>query len=144
MEQEIQIKKAIIGDTVGIKALADSNKDSLGFVIRPAIENSIIAENLYVAKYDHSIVGYVRFHHRLDGVTKIYEICVDSGYRRKNIGMRIIKEVKNTAVSNGQSHLALKCPEDLRANTFYKKVGFYKEGIEMGRKRKLVLWNTRL
>lgn len=70
------------------------------------------------------IVGFLHFRHRKDRVTKIYQICVDTRYRRHHYGSLLIRSVENLARDRKQLSICLACPQDLEANSFYERLGF--------------------
>lgn len=144
MEGEISVRQATRREVNSIKKLADSHKMEIGFLIRPAVETSIKSGCLYVARSSGRLLGFVRFHHRLDLVTKIYEICVDPTFRRSKVGWHLLNAVKECSRQSGQQAIVLKCPVDLPANGFYEDCGFADMGAESGKKRKLRVWQYEL
>jgi ribosomal protein S18 acetylase RimI-like enzyme len=131
-------------DLPSIKNISDNHRHELGFVLAPAIEASIADHEAWVAIDRKRIVGFIRFHHRQDGVTKIYEICVEPSSRYKGIGRTLLGVVATIARQKGQSKIALKCPVDLPANGFYEHLGFSACGLEDGKQRRLRFWSMPL
>lgn len=143
---ESTIAQARMRDLAGIKRIADAHKHELGFVMRPAIIESITASSLLVARIvgRGGIKGFVRYHHRRDQVTKIYEICVHETTRGFGVGRGLLAAVAETSRAKGQRELSLKCPVDLAANGFYKRCGFRLLRIEAGKRRELNVWSQKL
>ena len=131
-------------DQSAIKALADRHRKDIGFVLAPAIRASISEGALWVAKDGPEVVGFVRFHHRLDGVTKLYEVCVLENARGRGVGRLLIGAIREQALLAGQHAIVLKCPEDLPANEFYRQLGFEDAGLEQGKRRRLRIWRLRI
>ena len=125
-----------------IKELVDKNKKTFGFVTRGALLESIQKEELIVAvsKFNSAILGFVRFHHRRDEQTTIYDICVAEEVRRRGVGRRLIEKVKEVSKRRGKKVILLKCPEDEEANMFYDTIGFSSLKIEEGKSRRLKVW----
>lgn len=140
----MQITMANLKDLEDIKAIADNNKIELGFLIRSAIKESILEERLCVSKNGGEIIGFIRFRHRKDNVTKIYDMCVRKENRRQNHGKKIIDFLKAHSRCKGKTEIQLKCPENLDANNFYRKTGFELIRIEEGKKRRLKIWRLKL
>jgi len=131
-------RKATLTDIDAIKEIADKNRDSIGFLIRPAIEASISKSECLVNITDDKIVGFVRYHIRKDGICKIYEIVISKEYRRRGLGKSMIRSIK---LSNRRLlPIELKCPVDLDANIFYSSIDFKLISIDRGKKRLLNTW----
>jgi len=141
MRIQYRIRKATKRNIREIKKIADANKDSIGFVLRPALIEAVERKELFVAKaLNNRVLGFINYHHRLDKQTTIYEICVKSRHRGKGIGCRLIKAVINESCSLGKDWILLKCPENLPANQFYHRVGFSHVSTQNGKRRRLNVW----
>ena len=132
----MQVRKASHADLDGIKAIADANKDTLGFVLRPALAENIARQWVLVAESNSRILGFCNFRHRRDRQTTIYEICVSQGYRGQGIGRAMIEALAKEC----QSCIRLKAMQGIAANDFYRHLGFQLVGTEQGKKRVLNLW----
>ena len=132
----MDIRKATQDDLSAIKQIADANKATLGFVMRPALQEAIARHWLLVASMDNEIVGFCNYRHRRDGQTTVYEICVSEAHRGKGIGRALI----TTLAQECQSCIRLKAIVDVPANRFYEHIGFVLVGVEVGRKRQLNVW----
>ena len=93
-------------------------------------------------KDQDKVVGFVNFRNcvRKDQCT-IYEICVDKSYWHKGIGAAMIAFL---AQNSAKEFIRLKCTEENDANGFYKAYGFTLIGQEMGKKRKLNVYELRI
>ncbi len=140
----IKIRKAKPDDLDAIKSLVDSHKHELGFVLRPALMQSIDRDEIFVANGGETVVGILEYHHRLDQQTTIYHLVVVPELRRQGVGRRLIEALKEEAKEYGKSYILLKCPEDLEANNFYKRIGFQLTTIEDGHQRNLNVWKIPL
>lgn len=136
----IAIRAAVKRDVAAIKQIADLHRAQLGFITRPVIAEAVIERRVFVAVSEGRIVAFVHFRHRRDGATKIYQICVADGYRRRSCGRFLLQRVKVEAKRLGQSLLTLKCPQELPANLFYLAIGGNCLGLVPGRKRPLLVW----
>lgn len=78
------------------------------------------------------------WHLRRDGQITIREIIVEQGEQGQGRGREMIERLKRT---DGAKNIFAKCPSDLPANEFYRRLGFVLEGEETTTSgRKLILW----
>lgn len=129
----------------GAKRLADENREALGFIPRKKFEELMCQERGLVALQEGRVVGFVLYRHRKrDLQTTLSEICVDTAYRRRGIGAKLISALLQDCKQRGRTFIQLKCPVDLSANTFYKRLGFHVYTIEAGKKRHLHVWRLEI
>jgi ribosomal protein S18 acetylase RimI-like enzyme len=140
----VMVRFATAEDVPAVKAVADRHRYELGFVPAAVLVEAAQERRLMVAVLDGKIVGFVHFRCCRDGHATIYEIAVLPEYRRRGIGRALVEAVVQEAASRGCAVLQLKCPMDLPANEFYRRVGFTEAGIEEGKRRPLRLWQKRL
>jgi N-acetylglutamate synthase-like GNAT family acetyltransferase len=129
-----------------IKIIVDKNKKELGFVTRPALQFSIQRSELYLAveTATKTIIGLVHYRHRRDKQTTLYSIVIEQNFRGYGIGKRLVRTLAKQARRKGQTHILLRCPEELPANEFYRACGFQCTSVEPGKKRALNIWVIRL
>jgi len=138
------IRKAVPQDLDVIKSLVDAHKYELGFVLRPALLNSIQDNEVFIAVEGENLLGMLEYHHRRDIQTTLYHLVVSSERHRQNIGSQLIRALESEARQLGKHYIQLKCPEDLPANSFYQNLGFELFAVENGRARKLNVWRLSL
>ena len=136
----IEIRKAVLGDLGAIKGLADAHRTELGFVRRPALEESIRRKEVLIAETDTGVIGFVEYHHRRDPQTTLYHIAVTADQRRQGVGARLLEALRSEAENLGKEIIRLKCPDGLPSQGFYARVGFVQEGKTEGKARPLTLW----
>ncbi len=136
----ITVRKATEDDLDKIKALADAHRQELGSVRRPALLEAIIRKEIIVAQNSEHLAGLVHYRHRQDTQTTLYDIVVAPDYRRLGIGKALIETLIAEARTLGKQTIVLKCPEELPANTFYKRLGFEQLREEPGKHRRLIVW----
>ncbi|MGH2561524.1 MAG: GNAT family N-acetyltransferase [Thermomicrobiales bacterium] len=127
-------------DLPRLKALADPERKSLGFVYRGALARAIAREEVLVAESEGAMTGFCHFYRRRDGVATIYHLVVEPAARRIGIGRQLVEGVASDCGVRGLVGLRLKCPHDLPANSFYARIGFCRIDEEIGRSRNLFLW----
>jgi hypothetical protein len=147
---EVAIRFAVEDDLPRIKQIANGYGKELGYVMLPALRESIqrrtllVAESLDVvaggstSEYDvtvsrNHIVGFCNYRACKDGWQTVYEIAVDKTRRGERIGSGLLAAVPNP--------VRLKCTVDNSANDFYADQGFICAGTEDGRKRRLNIWH---
>jgi len=138
------IRKATLADLGVIKGLADAHKNELGFVLRPALANSIERDEIFVAENSRGVIGFVEYHHRQDKQTTLYHIAVNPEHRRKGVGQQLVEALICDASEHGKGFIQLKCPVDLEANKFYRQAGFLRSCVQPGKNRGLVVWRLLL
>lgn len=128
------IDAATLNDIGLIKAIASRYSSELGYVMYPALRESVHRGELTVARAPSgSPCGFVNWHMRRDGWTTIYEIAVAPGVTRQGIGKLLIDAVPRPT--------RLKCTvNNVSANAFYLSTGFTLAGIDPGKKRALNIW----
>lgn len=127
-------------DVRSIKDLVDSHRAEFGFIPRAVFQEAVLKKWLLVAKGQDTLFGFVRFRHRRDRITSIYELLVAESARRKGIGTRLIHSLADDARALGQREIVLKCPIELSANNFYSAIGFHLVEVRKGRVRSLNVW----
>src|SRR5579884_1098116 len=132
-EGEVRIAYADRDDLEDIKRIADQSRNELGFVIRAAIQEAILDKRILVCRaHKHRLCGFVHFRHRLDRCTKIYQLCLIPPCQRKGWGRNLILALIDLARERCQLSIALRCPDDLPANDFYRAIGFQLESSAEG------------
>ncbi len=133
--------KASVKHVPAMKAIADANRDELGFVNRAKLIQAVTEDRIIVAILRNQVIGFVVFRHRkTDTQTTLSEICLDQAERGQGYGRGLLDALYSDCIKHSRSVIKLKCPVDLAANAFYEHVGFQKVGTETGKKRQLNIW----
>lgn len=141
MNSLVQIQRPNQDHLSSMKAIADASRDQIGFIPRAKLHEAIIANRIFVALVNTTVVGFVIFRHRkTDQQTTLSEICVTSDLRGQRIGERLVKTLQAECETMSRTFIQLKCPVDLRANRFYEKLGFNLVATEPGKLRQLYVW----
>lgn len=124
-----------------IKTLADAHRLELGFIPRQKFEEVALKQRGFVALDDEALLGFVIFRHRkVDLQTTLSEICVAKANRGQNIGKKLIDALIYECTQMSRDFIQLKCPVELPANQFYRRLGFKLHATEGGKKRSLNVW----
>jgi N-acetylglutamate synthase-like GNAT family acetyltransferase len=126
----------------GAKRIADLSRYELGFLTRQAFQESADHGELLVALDENNVIGFVRFHHRKDRHTTLYEIAVAPERRQDGVGKALVEALIVRCQASESTELVLKCPVELQANSFYERLGFRRCGNRStaGRGRRLFVW----
>lgn len=124
-----------------MKAIADTNRDEIGFINRAKFVQAVNEDRIIVAVVRKQVIGFVVFRHRkLDEQTTLSEICLDRAMRGLGYGRGLIDALYKDCVDHSHVLIRLKCPVDLAANAFYEHLGFKKVATETGKIRQLNVW----
>ena len=132
----VTIREASQEDASAIMALSMASKDELGSISkhRQWLIQQIDIRGVFVAETaEGELVGFVVFNHNPlteEEHTIIYYLCIDSNYRRRGMGNRLMEAVAVDARLYGNKRISLKCPTRLPANHFYQSIGYTLEGSE--------------
>jgi len=126
-----------------IKPIADKHRSELGFHSRQSFIDSFQRNELFVAKICGHVQGFVRFHHRRDHLTTLYEIATAPEARSKGIGRQLVKALISDCQEVGSRCINLSCPVELPANRFYENLGFVRRRRRSlpGKSRPLNEWS---
>lgn len=145
MCSEVIIRKAQFFDLDQIKKLSDYERDTIGFMTRATYEKAIIDNCIFVACISERVIGFQYYYHRKrDSQTTLYQKTVDEEYRNLGIARLLVQAVIEEARSIGHTKICLKCPEDLPSNEFHKKIGFKFVRQDIGKKRKLNVYELEI
>lgn len=131
-------------DVFAVKEILDEHRVEFGFIPKAVFFEAIDKGWLLVAKLNHFVVGFVRFRHRCDKTTTLYEIAVANHNKRQGIGKALISSFIEHAIRNKQTEIILKCPVGLPANHFYSSLGFQLVRVDKGKRRDLNVWRLEL
>jgi N-acetylglutamate synthase-like GNAT family acetyltransferase len=125
-----------------VKLLADKHRPELGFHSQQTFIESSAKNELLAAKVDGRVKGFVRFHHRRDHLTTLYEIATDPGARGKGVGRQLVDALVSDCKEVGSRCIRLFCPAELPSNQFYERVGFVRSSRRShpGKSRPLNEW----
>lgn len=138
----VQVRKAETNDLDSIKALADANRKTLGFVLRATLAVGIQRNWMLVAESSNCVlIGFVHYRHRQNSQTTLYEICVHEAYRYNGFGRALIQALVKESTTLGKADIYLKAPINIPANEFYRNMGFTSVGVDPGKKRVLRIWH---
>jgi ribosomal protein S18 acetylase RimI-like enzyme len=121
----INIEKTVDEKTLAaVKALADQHRQQMGFHSRESYLESNRNGELFAAIQGGKVLGFVRFHHRRDARTTVYEIAADPQHQHQGVGRALVNALIDDCRRMGSRNIRLSCPVELPANRFYESFGF--------------------
>lgn len=134
------LRKPTLDDLNQIKSIADSNRDSLGFVIKGEFLFSIKKKWMFVIDIESKICGFINYRHRKDDVTTVYQICVEDQNRGKGYGSFLMDKLAEEAKKCGKKEIRLKSPIKNESNEFYRNYGFEIISKEKRKQNTILIW----
>jgi hypothetical protein len=134
------VRLATIEDLPFVMALQRKNRESLGGLPSPAIEERIVRGTLLLGELNAESAGYLMFDYRND-ILRIPQACIQYDARRRHYGESLVGQMMN--LYPNASEIRLRVASDLDANVFWKSLGFVCVGTVAGgsrRNRLLNLW----
>jgi len=133
-------------DVEDCKIIVDSLRNCFGFIPRAAFVDAAERQRLLIASYDEKqVIGFVRFNHRVRGSeTALYDIAVSPASQRQGVGGLLVAALIEDCHRIRRQTIVLRCPEDLPANNFYKKLGFELVSFEQAPRRRLHVWRLQI
>lgn len=136
----VVVRTGTKSDIDAIKAIADREKDALGFVHRGALVRAAGRNELVIASIETVVVGFCQLYRRQDGIITVYHFAVVSEARGLGIGRALLAHLAADARTQQMKAIRLKCPSDLPANDFYARNGFKRMAVDAGKARPLSVW----
>lgn len=133
MNDEPTIYVASEDDLSYVMGLMRSNRESVGGLPKPAVEERIARRTLTVATANDDPVGYLLYDVRGD-VLRIPQACIQYDARRRQYGEALVASLLNAYPS--AASVSVRCAADLEANLFWRDLGFTCTGTVPGGKRR--------
>lgn len=121
-----------------IKQLTDRHRKELGFINNAILKEAQQQHQIRIIEDGGVFIGFIRFRIRKDEVAVIYDIVVEP--KRRGYGTQLIQDFEAIVKDVGKQYIRLKCPVELEANSFYKKMKFHLIGTEIGKRKGLNIW----
>ena len=140
MIEPFTVRLAQINDLPFIMALQRKNRESLGGLPSPAIEERIHRQTLLLGELNAEPAGYLMFDYRND-ILRIPQACIQYDARRRHYGEQLVAQMMN--MYPDAAEIRLRVASDIDANVFWQTLGFVCVGTILGgsrRKRLLNLW----
>lgn len=115
-------------------SLFQRHRSELGFVNRAQCREG---ELLTIQRGGETVAAALGNHCVRKPQTTLYELAVDSAYRREGLGAQLVRQL---ARESPHDKLVAKCPADLPAVDFYQRTGWDRVESESGKNRELVVF----
>lgn len=135
------VRLATETDLPFVMALQRRNRESVGGLPSPAIEERIRRRTLLLGVLNGEPCGYLMFDYGVDDVLRIPQACIQYDARRRHYGEQLVGVMLNSYPN--ASEMRLRCAADIDANVFWRALGFVCVGTTRGgtrRGRILNLW----
>ena len=129
-----------------IVALADKNRDALGFLPCSVMHAMYDAGRFYLPEYNDDPCGFL-LRSKMQTRVKIWMTAIQSDARRCTLGSQTLAAAIKEATLAGAYKLSLHCREDLEANHFWQYHGFQQVGERVRNKRtraRQIMWELTL
>lgn len=117
----LTIRQATDTDTAYVMGLQRANRESVGGLPQPAIEDRIRRGTLTLALLNGEPCGYLMWDYR-DTVLRIPQACIQYDARRREYGKALWLRV--LSLCPDVSEARLRCAADIDANLFWQEMGF--------------------
>lgn len=129
----LSVRVAQSNDSVYVMSLMRANRESVGGLPKPAVDERIARGTLLLASLNDEPCGYLLYDYR-DDVLRIPQACIQYDARRRKYGEALMFELMRRYVDAHE--VRLRCAADLEANLFWRDMGFTCTGTLRGGKRR--------
>lgn len=119
----VTIRQALPADLPYVMALQRANRESVGALPTPALQERIDLGTFALASINGDPVGYLLYDLRRDGILRIPQACIQYDARRRTYGEQLWLWVLNRH-GPGVREARLRCAADVDANVFWRDLGF--------------------
>lgn len=137
---DLVVSRAATSDLDYVMSLMRANRESVGGLPRPAIQERLDRRSILVARINGDPVGYLMYD--LRGRTlRIPQACIQYDARRRKHGEALVAALM-TAHARDVDEVTLRVAADLEANLFWRDMGFTCVSSSLGGKRRGRLINS--
>ena len=126
------VRLAALEDVSYVMALQRANRESVGGLPKPAIEERAVRSTLALGLLNGEPCGYLMFDLR-DGVMRIPQACIQYDARRRKYGEALVAWLLKHYPAD---EIRLRCAADVEANLFWRDMGFTCTGVVRGGSRR--------
>jgi hypothetical protein len=121
MLTDFAIRRASLLDGDYVMALQRANRESVGGLPRPAIDERLGRGTVVLGILNGDPMGYLMWDYRL-GAVRIPQACIQYDARRRKYGEALVAWL--VAAHPQANEIRLRCAADLEANVFWRDMGF--------------------
>ena len=109
-----------------VRSIADTNRSALGFLPHSAYSEAAMKECLWIAVHQKTqqLLGYLFFGGRYPHL-KVFQVYVAPTYRSVGLARRLIDELREHGEKSNYLTITARVAAELKANRFWKNIGFY-------------------
>ncbi len=127
------VRTAATPDLVYLMSLMRANRESVGGLPEPAIQERIDRGTVLLAEINEDPVGYLLYDFR-QGCLRIPQACIQYDARRRKHGEALVASLLQRHAEADE--ISLRCAADLEANVFWRDMGFTCVGTLPGGRRR--------
>lgn len=139
MSEPFAIRRARLEDIAYVMALQRANRESVGGLPQPAIEDRLLRGTLALGTINGDPSGYLMYDYR-DGLLRIPQACIQYDARRRTYGEALFAWVLAQYPTIAEARI--RCAADLEANLFWQSMGFDCVSVVQGGSRRGRLINV--
>jgi len=121
MLTDFTVRRATHADGDYVMALQRSNRESVGGLPRPAIDERLARSTVVLGVLNGDPMGYLMWDYS-GGIVRIPQACIQYDARRRKYGVALVSWL--LAAHPYASEIRLRCAADLEANVFWRDMGF--------------------
>lgn len=129
----LTVRHATVADMPFVMALQRSNRESVGGLPGPAIQERVERGTLALAILNGDPCGYLMWDYR-DGILRLPQACIQYDARRKTYGAALWLWVVGR--NPDMTEARLRCAADIDANLFWQEMGFTCVSVVAGGSRR--------
>jgi hypothetical protein len=134
MMEHVDVRQAQTPDLRYVVSLMRANRESVGGLPVPAVQERIDRGTVLLASINDDPVGYVLYDFR-GGVLRVPQACIQYDARRRRYGEVLVARMIARHAAELRE-ISLRCAADLEANVFWRDMGFTFVGAVPGGKRR--------
>lgn len=128
---DIGISTATDGDILYIDDLQRKNAEELAFYPKVVFEREVQNNRILLARVNGEPAGYL-YHGAFGPFCKIHQACIQYDLRGQLYGAELVRWFLEKCESQGVYSVTLRCGSDIRANGFWRVMGFHCEAVTQG------------
>lgn len=121
MLTDFSVRCATLADGDYVMALQRANRESVGGLPRPAIDERLARSTVVLGVLNGDPMGYLMWDYR-GGIVRVPQACIQYDARRRKYGEALVSWI--VAAHPHANEVRLRCAADLEANVFWRDMGF--------------------
>jgi len=133
VSEPVGVRTAFLPDLPYLVSLMRANRESVGGLPAPAIQERIQRGTALLAEINSDPIGYLLYD-RNGATVRVPQACIQYDARRRKYGEALV--VRLMEIAADADEVSLRCAADLEANVFWRDMGFTCVGTVAGGRRR--------